>query len=204
MSTEILDFDKGDGLIPAIVQDNNSGQVLMLGYMSPESLAKTEETGLVTFFSRKRKKLWTKGESSGNYLKLVSVKADCDNDTLLVRAIPDGPTCHTGAMTCFGQTFSFHDGDFLTKLSQIIHDRRRSGDAESSYTNSLFEKGLNKIAQKVGEEAVEVIIEAKDTDRGKFLEESADLLYHFMVLLEAKDVTLEDVKSVLEGRHKDS
>ena len=202
MSNDALDFKKGNGLIPAIVQDNANGQVLMLGYMSPESLAKTEETGLVTFFSRSRNKLWTKGESSGHYLKLVSITADCDNDTLLVRAEPDGPTCHTGADTCFGSPLKFQDGDFLAKLGAIIHERRVSEEDDTSYTRSLFDEGMNKIAQKVGEEAVEVIIEAKDQDREKFLDESADLLYHFLVLLEAKDVTLEDVKDVLEKRHE--
>lgn len=202
MSTESLDFKKGNGLIPAVVQDNANGRVLMLGYMSPEALAKTEETGLVTFFSRSRNRLWTKGESSGHYLKLVSVTADCDNDTLLVRAEPDGPTCHTGADTCFGNPLKFQDGDFLAKLGKIIHERRVSGEDDTSYTHSLFSEGMNKIAQKVGEEAVEVIIEAKDQDREKFIDESADLLYHFLVLLEAKDVTLDDVKDVLEKRHE--
>ena len=195
-----VDFEKQNGLVPAIVQDAHTKNVLMLGYMNAESLQKTLNTGLVTFYSRSRQILWTKGETSGNFLHLVSLKSDCDNDTLLVQATPDGPVCHLGTDTCWGETNRLQCG-FLTELEEVITDRRKNP-TEKSYTASLFKKGMNKIAQKVGEEAVEVVIEAKDQNDGLFLNESADLVFHFLVLLQAKGFRFEDVLEVLRERHK--
>ena len=193
-----IDFEKGDGIVPAIVQDYKSGQVLMLGYMNEESLKHTLESKKVTFFSRSKQRLWTKGETSGHYLTLREVKADCDKDTLLILADPAGPTCHLLTETCFGnEKFGL---SFLAGLADIIADRRQNPQ-DQSYTSSLFEKGIDKIAQKVGEEAVELVIEAKNEDKDLFLGEAADLVYHFLVLLEQKGYSLMDVISILQERH---
>ncbi len=195
---EKIDFKKVDGLIPAIIQDIASGRVLMLGYMNEEAVRNTLQSGLVTFYSRSKGRLWTKGESSGNYLNLVSVDLDCDGDTLLVTADPSGPTCHTGDDTCFGNG---HTGiSFLADLQKLIAQRKKEK-PEGSYTTTLFEKGVDAIAQKVGEEAVEVVIASKNEDRDLFLGECADLLYHLLVLLESKDTNLLEVAEKLQSRH---
>jgi phosphoribosyl-ATP pyrophosphohydrolase/phosphoribosyl-AMP cyclohydrolase len=195
-----IDFAKyADGLVPAVVQDYNTQKVLMLGFMNEEALKKTEETGLVTFYSRSKGRLWTKGEESGNHLQLRQILADCDKDTLLLKAEPKGPVCHTGADTCWSERN--HKDDFLLYLEDIIKLRRTSND-ETSYVKKLFDKGLNKIAQKVGEEAVELVIEAKDVNRPLFLDEAADLLFHYIVLLQAKNCSLADVIQVLKNRHQ--
>jgi phosphoribosyl-ATP pyrophosphohydrolase/phosphoribosyl-AMP cyclohydrolase len=195
-----IDFAKyADGLAPAVVQDYNTQKVLMLGFMNEEALRTTEETGLVTFYSRSKKRLWTKGEESGNHLQLRQMLVDCDKDTLLIKAEPTGPVCHTGADTCWSERN--HKEDFLFYLEDIIRLRRQSSD-ETSYVKKLFGKGLNKIAQKVGEEAVELVIEAKDVNRPLFLDEAADLLFHYLVLLQAKDCSLADVVQVLKDRHQ--
>lgn len=194
-----IDYSKyTDGLVPAIVQDVNTLRVLMLGFVNEESLRVTQATGHVTFFSRSRNQLWTKGETSGNFLEYVSMVADCDADTLLIKARPIGPVCHTGQDTCFNEK---NELPFLQKLSETILERYvdRSG---GSYTSGLFEKGINAMAQKVGEEAVELVIEAKDNDESRFLNEAADLLFHYMVLLRGKGYSINDVISVLETRHK--
>lgn len=190
------DFTKG--LVPAVVQDANTHKVLMLGYMNQEALDKTMELGRVTFFSRSKNRLWTKGEESGHFLELRSMAVDCDKDTLLIKAVPHGPTCHTGSDTCWGETN--HSEDFLAYLEEIINLRKKSSD-EKSYVRSLFQKGINKIAQKVGEEAVELVIEAKDDNKDLFLNESADLLFHYLILLNSKGHTLKDVINVLQDRH---
>jgi phosphoribosyl-ATP pyrophosphohydrolase/phosphoribosyl-AMP cyclohydrolase len=195
-----VDFRKyKDGLAPAVVQDYNTQKVLMLGFMNEEALKQTEETGLVTFFSRSKKRLWTKGEESGNHLKLRQILVDCDKDSLLVKAEPTGPVCHTGADTCW--TEKNHKEDFLSYLEQIIALRRTSEDP-TSYVKQLFDGGINRIAQKVGEEAVELVIEAKDVNHQLFLGEAADLLFHYIVLLQAKNCSLADVIKVLEKRHQ--
>ena len=197
-----IDFSKlAQGLIPAIIQDSETKSVLMLGYMNAESYQKTLDTQKVTFFSRSKQRLWTKGEESGNFLNLVSIKNDCDNDTLLIQVKPNGPTCHTGSDTCW-QEANNQDYGFISKLEKTIKNRRENADFEKSYVASLFEKGINKIAQKVGEEAVEVVIEAKDNNDELFLEESADLLFHYLILLQAKGFQLSDVVQVLQGRQK--
>ncbi len=198
-----LNYEKyADGLIPAIVQDPNTQAVLMLGFMNAESLKITQETGRVTFYSRSRNELWTKGENSGNYLDVVSIKADCDEDTLLIVARPVGPVCHTGSATCFGaKNAEPIPTDLLIELENVI-DQRRSEKTDGSYVASLFEKGINKIAQKVGEEAVELVIEAKDDDLGKFTSEAADLLFHYLILLRAKEVSIANVLDELETRRK--
>ena len=196
-----LKFDELTGLVPAIVQDANTGKVLMQGYMNEESITKTLDTGKVTFYSRSKQRLWTKGESSKNYLHLVDMFSDCDKDSILVKAKPDGPICHTGSDTCWNERNSYSEVDFLNKLTDVIHERRINPSSES-YTSQLFAKGINKVAQKVGEEAVELVIEAKDENEGLFLNEGADLLYHYMVLLEAKGYSLKDICKVLEERHK--
>ena len=197
-----IDFSKSaHGLIPAIIQDSETKSVLMLGYMNAESYQKTLDTQKVTFFSRSKQRLWTKGEESGNFLNLVDVKNDCDNDTLLIQVRPEGPTCHTGSDTCWQESNSQEYG-FLSKLENTIKMRRENADSEKSYVASLFEKGINKIAQKVGEEAVEVVIEAKDNNDHLFLDESADLLFHYLILLHAKGFELNDVVQVLKGRQK--
>ncbi len=194
-----LDFSKGDGLLPVIVQDDQTSQVLMLGYMNREALEKTLEEKVVTFFSRSKQRLWTKGETSGNFLHFKSVKADCDRDTLLLRVNPVGPVCHTGSDTCFDEKNV--DGNFLFQLQSVIQDRKKNP-SEASYTSKLFQRGINKVAQKVGEEAVELVIEAKDDNEALFLNEAADLMYHLLVLLAAKDHKLEEVIEVLEKRHR--
>jgi len=195
-----INFKKGGGLIPAIIQDADSQVVLMLGYMNEEAYKTTLDSKKVTFFSRSRQKLWTKGETSGNFLLLDKMLLDCDNDTILVKARPTGPVCHTGSDTCFDE-LNTAENDFLYELQEIIEDRRRTM-PKGSYTTHLFDKGINKIAQKVGEEATEVVIEAIDDNRERLLEESADLMYHLIVLLQAKDCSLQDVSGVLRKRHK--
>jgi phosphoribosyl-AMP cyclohydrolase / phosphoribosyl-ATP pyrophosphohydrolase len=196
-----IDIKSSHGLIPAIIQDSETKNVLMLGYMNEESIQKTIETQKVTFFSRSKQRLWTKGEESGNFLNLVSIKNDCDGDTLLIQAKPVGPTCHTGADTCWQEENTDNYG-FITQLENTIKIRRENADSEKSYVASLFEKGINKIAQKVGEEAVEVVIEAKDDNDDLFLSESADLLFHYLILLQAKGFQLNDVVEVLKKRQK--
>lgn len=194
-----INYDS-NGLIPAIIQDHHSGKVLMLGYMNQEAFDKTLNEKQITFFSRSKNRLWTKGESSGNFLNLVSWAVDCDADALLFKVNPVGPVCHTGADTCWNEKNSV-DISFLSKLEEVISERKNQN-PESSYTASLFAKGINKIAQKVGEEAVEVVIEAKDQNQELFLNESADLLFHYLVLLQAKGFKLSDVIEVLASRHK--
>lgn len=197
-----IDFNKnGDGLVPAIIQDATSKQVLMLGYMNAEALEKTKATKQVTFYSRTKNRLWTKGEESGHVLNLVGIKVDCDNDTLLISVDPHGPTCHKGTDTCWAEANEESYG-FITKLEEVITDRRLNSTPNESYVSSLFAKGINKVAQKVGEEAVEVVIEAKDNDDNLFLNESADLLFHYLMLLQAKGFTLKDVVGVLKAREK--
>lgn len=196
----VVDFSKmPDNLVPAIVQDHATSKVLMLGYMSAAALQQTLDTKLVTFFSRSKQRLWVKGETSNNFLHLVKITADCDNDTLLVLAKPDGPVCHTGTDTCFNE--ANNNDNFLTELENIISDRKENRN-EKSYTSSLFAKGINAIAQKVGEEAIELVIESKDDNERLFLNEAADLLFHYLILLKAKDKKLEDVIEVLRQRHK--
>ncbi|HEU4497128.1 MAG TPA: bifunctional phosphoribosyl-AMP cyclohydrolase/phosphoribosyl-ATP diphosphatase HisIE [Flavobacterium sp.] len=196
-----IDFTKNaDGLVPAIVQDAATKNVLMLGYFSEASYEETLKSNKVTFFSRSKNRLWTKGEESGNYLEVAEIKIDCDNDTLLIKAKPSGPVCHTGSDTCWNEK-NTPDFGFLSELEAAIKERK-DNPSEKSYVSSLFEKGINKIAQKVGEEAVEVVIEAKDADDNLFLEESADLLFHYLILLRAKGFSLKDVVSVLEKRKK--
>lgn len=199
MDIEKLKFDE-KGLIPAIVQDANTGVVLMQAYMNRESLDETLKSGKVCFFSRSRQKLWTKGEESGNFLYLKTILADCDNDSLLVKAVPAGPTCHTGTDTCWGEVN--READFLFFLQRYLQ-KRKEDSPEVSYTARLIQRGINKVAQKVGEEAVELVIEAKDDNEDLFLNEAADLMYHYIVLLIAKGYGLEDVIKVLEGRHKE-
>jgi phosphoribosyl-AMP cyclohydrolase / phosphoribosyl-ATP pyrophosphohydrolase len=195
-----VEFSKyKDGLVPAVVQDFNTQKVLMLGFMNEKALKQTEESGLVTFYSRSKKRLWTKGEESGNYLRLKQMLVDCDNDTLLIKAEPQGPVCHTGADTCWSERN--HKDDFLYYLEDIIRLRRQSND-ENSYVKRLFDKGINKVAQKVGEEAVELVIEAKDVNQALFLNEAADLLFHYLILLQAKDCSLTDVVNILQQRHQ--
>ncbi len=195
-----IDFEKGGGLIPAIVQDDMTGKVLMLGYMNIASLNETKRSGKVTFFSRSKQRLWTKGETSGNYLHFVEVSNDCDGDALLIKAKPSGPVCHTGSDTCFSEVNNAN-ALFLHYLQDIISERKERGD-EHSYTRKLFDRGINKIAQKVGEEAVELVIEAKDENDDLFKNEAADLLFHLLVLLEAKNIRLEEVISILQSRHR--
>jgi phosphoribosyl-ATP pyrophosphohydrolase/phosphoribosyl-AMP cyclohydrolase len=194
-----IDFKKyNDGLVPAIVQDYDTSKVLMLGFMNEEAFHKTESTGKVTFYSRSKSRLWTKGEESGNFLELKSIAVDCDNDTLLIKAHPVGPVCHTGADTCWSE--KNHSDNFLLYLEEIINLRRKAS-VDESYVARLFSKGINKVAQKVGEEAVEMVIEAKDNNEELFLNESADLLFHYLLLLNAKGYKLQDVISILKKRH---
>jgi len=188
------------GLIPAIIQDAVTKSVIMLGYMNAEALEKTKATKKVTFFSRSKQRLWTKGEKSGNFLNLIDLKLDCDNDTLLIQANPIGPTCHKGTDTCWNETNSQSFG-FLSELENVIQSRKEDTSNKESYVNSLFNKGINKIAQKVGEEAIEVVIEAKDSNDELFLNESADLLFHYLILLKAKGFQLNDVVKILQKRH---
>ncbi|MGC4034851.1 MAG: bifunctional phosphoribosyl-AMP cyclohydrolase/phosphoribosyl-ATP diphosphatase HisIE [Chitinophagaceae bacterium] len=195
-----IDFAKySDGLVPAIVQDHKTQKVLMLGFMNQDALDKTMQGGKVTFYSRSKKRLWTKGEESGNFLNLREIMPDCDHDTLLIKADPVGPVCHTGADTCWSE--KNHSDDFLFYLEDIIQ-LRRTGNDEKSYVRQLFKKGINKIAQKVGEEAVETVIEAKDDNDELFLNEAADLLFHYLVLLQAKGFKLDDVINILKKRHQ--
>ena len=196
-----INFNKNkDGLIPAIIQDVTTKNVLMLGYMNEAAYSKTMKTKLVTFYSRSKQRLWTKGEESGNVLNLVDTKIDCDNDTLLVQVEPKGPTCHKGSDTCWNQSNNLDYG-FISELENIIQNRKENP-SKDSYVASLFNKGINKIAQKVGEEAVEVVIEAKDNNADLFLNESADLLFHYLILLKAKGYALNDVVNILQTRHK--
>ncbi len=195
-----LDFEKSGGLVPAIIQDEQSGKVLMLGYMNPEAYEKTLKEKLVTFYSRSRKSLWTKGETSGNFLHVVNVLEDCDGDTLLIKVNPDGPVCHTGADTCFNET-NKDPYAFIKELEAVIKDRKMNP-ADGSYTTSLFSKGINRIAQKVGEEAVELVIEAKDHDDRAFTGEAADLFFHYLVLLEEKKIPFSAILDTLIERHK--
>lgn len=195
-----IDFNKyANCLVPTIIQDASTQKVLMLGFMNEEALNKTQELKKVTFFSRSKNRLWTKGEESGNFLLVQSITADCDNDTILIKANPVGPVCHTGSDTCFNE--SNLDVSFLYQLESIINDRKNNP-SDSSYTSSLFKKGINKIAQKVGEEAVETVIEAKDNNDELFLNEAADLLFHYLILLNAKNKSLDDVIKILKNRHK--
>ena len=192
-----IDFNKStDGLVPVIIQNYLNNQVLMLGYMNQEAFEKTQEIGKVTFYSRSKNRLWTKGEESGNFLEVKSIAIDCDNDTILIKAKPFGPTCHTGSTTCFKEE---NNHGFVYELEQTISDRIDSDDPES-YTNKLYKRGINKVAQKVGEEAVEIVIEAKDNNDDLFLGEAADLMYHYLILLKAKGFKLEDVENVLKSR----
>ena len=195
-----IDFKKGKGLVPAIIQDDRTDKVLMLGYMNAESYKQTKESGKVTFYSRSRKEIWTKGETSGNYLDMVSMTVDCDGDTLLVRAIPAGPTCHTGDDTCFGES-NQEFPNFINELEAIIAERKENP-SQTSYTNKLFDKGIAKIAQKVGEEATEVVIEAMANNTELLKEEISDLIYHLLVLMAARDVSLNDINLTLKNRHK--
>jgi phosphoribosyl-ATP pyrophosphohydrolase/phosphoribosyl-AMP cyclohydrolase len=200
MDIQQPDFSKyTDGLVPAIVQDIHTSKVLMLGFMNEAALTMTKETGNVTFFSRSKQRLWTKGEESGNFLKLKQMLLDCDADTFLIKVEPVGPTCHTGADTCWSE--KNHSDNFLLYLQDIIALRKNSAD-EASYVHSLFTKGINKIAQKVGEEAIELVIEAKDNNSDLFLNEAADLLFHYLILLNAKGFKLQDVMQLLEARHQ--
>ena len=192
-----IDFNKNNGLVPVIIQNAANKQVLMLGYMNQEALEKTQNEGKVTFFSRSKNRLWTKGETSGNYLWVKEILTDCDNDTLLIKVIPQGNTCHTGSYSCFGEK---ETQGFLYDLQEVIN-QRIDEKTENSYTYKLYQKGINKVAQKVGEEAVEVVIEAKDNDESLFKNEAADLLYHYLILLKIKGFRLEDVEKVLEERH---
>jgi phosphoribosyl-ATP pyrophosphohydrolase/phosphoribosyl-AMP cyclohydrolase len=196
-----MQFNKNaDGLIPAIIQDNTTQKVLMLGYMNEEAFEKTQKERVVTFYSRTKQRLWTKGETSGNFLKVKDIRIDCDKDTLLIKVEPVGAVCHTGADTCFEEE-NKDNLFFINHLRKVIEERKNQI-PETSYTASLFAKGINKIAQKVGEEAVELVIEAKDDNRDLFLGEAADLLFHYLVLLEAKNIPLNQVIEVLEKRHK--
>jgi len=196
-----IDFEKGNGLVPAVIQDGVTGKVLMLGYMNAEALAKTEADKRVTFFSRSKNRLWTKGEESGNYLNVVSIAADCDNDTLLIKVNPTGPVCHKGADTCWNEKNVANPLSFIAELEETIKVRK-SLSPDESYIAKLFGKGINKIAQKVGEEAVELVIEAKDDNPDLFLGEAADLLFHYLLLLQAKGFTLKDITAKLQERKK--
>ncbi len=194
-----IDFNKDEnGLVPVVIQNNNTLQVLMLGYMNEEAFTKTQKEQKVTFFSRSKNRLWTKGEESGNFLTVKDIQIDCDNDTVLIKAIPSGPTCHTGSTSCFKEETA---KGFVYELESTINQRIDEDD-ENSYTNQLFKRGINKVAQKVGEEAVELVIEAKDNDAKLFKDEAADLMYHYLILLKAKGFTLSDIEEVLRSRTK--
>ncbi|MFC4874752.1 bifunctional phosphoribosyl-AMP cyclohydrolase/phosphoribosyl-ATP diphosphatase HisIE [Negadavirga shengliensis] len=195
-----IDFEKVNGLVPVVIQDVNTGKVLMLGYMNEEALEKSVETGKVTFFSRTKQRLWTKGETSGNFLEIKNIEVDCDQDTLLIQAKTHGPVCHKGDDTCFGDE-NRSKTHFIDHLREVIKNRK-SNPSDQSYTASLFAAGINKVAQKVGEEAVEIVIEAKDNNKALFLGEAADLLFHYLVLLEAKGYELDEVMDVLIKRHR--
>ncbi len=193
-----IDFNKNNGLVPVIIQDSRTQQVLMLGYMNEKAFEKTEKEGIVTFFSRSKNRLWTKGEESGNFLAVKNISIDCDQDTILIQAVPTNTVCHTGSFSCFGEKES---KGFLYELEAKISERIDKK-AEDSYTYSLYQRGINKMAQKVGEEAVELVIEAKDSNDNLFKNEAADLLYHFLILLKAKGFTMEDIEEVLLSRDK--
>lgn len=195
---QAIDFSKGNGLVPVVIQDYFTLQVLMVGYMNEEAYSKTVEEKKVTFFSRSKNRLWTKGETSGNFLTVMDLTTDCDNDSLLIMAVPAGPTCHTGSTSCFGEEAQ---KGFLYKLEHVIN-QRIDNNTEESYTNKLFKKGINKVAQKVGEEAVELVIESKDDNLELFKNEAADLLYHLLILLKAKNIDLQSIEEVLRSRHK--
>jgi phosphoribosyl-AMP cyclohydrolase / phosphoribosyl-ATP pyrophosphohydrolase len=195
---EQIDFSKGNGLVPVVIQDNNTLQVLMVGYMNEESFNKTTKENIVTFFSRSKNRLWTKGETSGNFLNVREISADCDNDAILIKVDPAGPVCHTGHISCFGNESS---KGFIYELEQVINKRIKEN-SEESYTNRLYKKGINKVAQKVGEEAIELVIEAKDENIDLFKNEAADLLYHLLILLKTKGVKFESIEDVLKERHK--
>jgi phosphoribosyl-ATP pyrophosphohydrolase/phosphoribosyl-AMP cyclohydrolase len=194
-----IDFKKMNGLVPVIIQDNRSLQVLMLGYMNEDAFAKTEREKVVTFFSRSKNRLWTKGETSGNYLYVKDIITDCDNDSILIKVVPAGPVCHTGNRACFNEDTS---KGFIYRLEEIISQRIDDNIADS-YTNRIYKKGINKMAQKVGEEAVELVIEAKDNNDELFMNEAADLLYHLLILLKARGISLSHIEKILESRHKD-
>ena len=193
-----IDFNKGKGLIPAVIQDNNTLQVLMVGYMNDEAFKKTQDEGKVTFFSRSKNRLWTKGETSGNFLIVKEITTDCDNDALLIKVNPAGPVCHTGKKSCFGEEVS---KGFIYELEQIVNQRIEDN-IQDSYTNKIFRKGINKVAQKVGEEAVELVIESKDDNPDLFKNEAADLLYHLLILLKTKKIEFSEIEEVLKSRHK--
>jgi phosphoribosyl-ATP pyrophosphohydrolase/phosphoribosyl-AMP cyclohydrolase len=193
-----IDFSKAGGLIPVIIQDNNTLQVLMVGYMNEEAFEKTRKEKKVTFYSRSKNRLWTKGETSGNFLFVKEIQSDCDNDSVLIKADPAGPVCHTGSTSCFGDETA---KGFIYELENIINQRIYN-DASDSYTNKLYKKGINKVAQKVGEEAVELIIEAKDNNIDLFKNEAADLLYHLLILLKSKGINLKDIEEILKERHE--
>lgn len=193
-----IDFDKSNGLVPVVIQDNNTMMVLMVGYMNREAFLKTTEDKRVTFYSRSRNRLWTKGETSGNFLNVADIKTDCDNDSLLIKVNPEGPVCHKGTTSCFEEESA---KGFIYTLEQTIN-QRIDNDIQESYTNKLFRKGINRVAQKVGEEAVELVIEAKDNNIESFKNEAADLLYHILILLKAKGISLIDIEEVLLSRHK--
>ncbi|MCT2563760.1 bifunctional phosphoribosyl-AMP cyclohydrolase/phosphoribosyl-ATP diphosphatase HisIE [Chryseobacterium herbae] len=193
-----IDFNKDNGLVPVIIQDSRTQQVLMLGYMNEEAFEKTEKEGIVTFFSRSKNRLWTKGEESGNFLTVKNISIDCDQDTVLIQAVPTNTVCHTGSFSCFGEKQS---KGFLYELEAKISDRI-DGKAEDSYTYSLYQRGINKMAQKVGEEAVELVIEAKDSNDDLFKNEAADLMYHFLILLKAKGFSMEDIEGILQNRDR--
>ena len=196
-----IDFAKGNGLVPAIIQDAITNKVLMLGFMNEEAFQKTQNEKCITFFSRTKNRLWTKGEESGNYLNVVSIQVDCDNDTLLIKVNPVGAVCHTGADTCWNEKNGKDELRFLLELEQTIEIRKNSP-AQDSYTSKLFAEGINKVAQKVGEEAIEMVIESKDSNNDLFLNESADLLFHYLILIQAKGFKLQDVIAKLEARKK--
>lgn len=193
-----IDFNKGNGLVPVVIQDYNTLQVLMMGYMNEEAFKKTQDDGKVTFFSRSKNRLWTKGETSGNFLIVKEITIDCDNDTLLIKVNPAGPVCHSGSKSCFGEETP---KGFIYELEQIVN-QRIDDDIQDSYTNKIFRKGINKVAQKVGEEAVELVIESKDDNPDLFKNEAADLLYHLLILLKAKGTELSEIEEVLLKRHK--
>ncbi len=194
-----INFSKSkNGLVPAIIQNNKTLQVLMLGYMNQEAFEKTRQEQKVTFFSRSKNRLWVKGEESGNYLFVKEIQIDCDNDAILIKTDPEGPACHKGTTSCFGEETP---KGFVYKLEQIIHDRI-DNDVKQSYTNKLYKRGINKVAQKVGEEAIEVVIEAKDNNDELFADEAADLLYHYLILLKTKGFTLKDIERILKNRHR--
>ncbi|MBP6445609.1 MAG: bifunctional phosphoribosyl-AMP cyclohydrolase/phosphoribosyl-ATP diphosphatase HisIE [Saprospiraceae bacterium] len=197
-----IDFKKGHGLVPVIAQDVDTQKVLMMGYANEEAIQVSQKSGKLTFFSRSKNRLWTKGEESGNFLEIISMALDCDVDTILAKVRPKGPVCHTGTDTCWAEANPPSEIHFIEKLESVIEDRKKRFNAENSYVASLFAKGINKIAQKVGEEAVEMVIESKDDNEALFLGEAADLLFHYLILLQAKGYKIEDVLKVLQERHK--